>query len=175
MESSNNKKTLRRRNVFFSLIVILMAVLFIVFYMTAPLHISVSDMGTDEILYSTGIEDGARFSVEYIHSVERSPVKEIFEVRGTDIYTMESHTESFGAGMPYEGDVMEIEDGKFIISEINRPVHGGTLRIRPSSVFPHHIIIGEDDLLISEPPFKGRNLEVNVTRAFFKRGEFNGR
>ncbi|GAA3729790.1 hypothetical protein GCM10022378_17870 [Salinicoccus jeotgali] len=175
MVSSNDKKTLRRRNVFFTLIVISTVALLVILYITTPFHISISDMETGEVLYSTRIDDGERFSVEYIHSVERSPVKEIFEVRGTDIYTMESHTESFGAGMPYEGDVMELKDGKFIISEINRPVHGGALRIRPSSVFPHHIMIGEDDILISEPPFKGRNLEVNVTRAFFKRGEIDGR
>ncbi|MHC0551172.1 DUF1850 domain-containing protein [Salinicoccus sp. CNSTN-B1] len=175
MDTSNKKKTLRRRNVFFSLIGISVVALLVILYITAPFRISISDMETGEVLYSTRIDDGERFSVEYIHSVERSPVKEIFEVRGTDIYTMESHTESFGAGMPYEGEVMELEDGKFIISEINRPVHGGTLRIRPSSVFPHHIMIGDDDILISEPPFKGRNLEVNVTRTLFERGEINGR
>ncbi|WP_373446101.1 DUF1850 domain-containing protein [Salinicoccus bachuensis] len=141
----------------------------ILLYVTRPLYISISDMETDEELYGARIEDGERFSVTYIHSVERSPVKEVFEVRGTEIFTMESHTESFGAGMPYEGEVMELENGKFIISDINRPVHGGALRIRPSSVFPHHIMIGEDDVVISDPPYKGRNLEVEISRTFFKR------
>ena len=169
MEKSNSKKTLQTRNVFLSLMGVLIVAAAILLYATRPLYFSISDMETGEALYGDRVEDGERFSVTYIHSVERSPVKEVFEVRGTEIYTMESHTESFGAGMPYEGEVMELEDGKFVISDINRRVHGGTLRIRPSSVFPHHILIGDDDIVISDEPFKGRNLEVEVTRTFFKR------
>ncbi|MFC3419571.1 DUF1850 domain-containing protein [Salinicoccus hispanicus] len=126
-------------------------------------------METDAVLYSAAVEEGERFAVTYIHSVERSPVKEVFEVRGTDVYTMESHTESFGAGMPYEGDEVEMEDGKFIIRNINRRVHGGVLRIRPSSVFPHHIELGDDRITISEAPYKGRNLEIKVIRNYFGR------
>ncbi|WP_245608228.1 DUF1850 domain-containing protein [Salinicoccus luteus] len=126
-------------------------------------------METDEVLYSTAVEEGERFSVTYIHSVERSPVTEVFEVRDTAIYTMESHTESFGAGMPYEGEEVEMKDGKFVIKNINRRVHGGTLRVRPSAVFPHHIRIGEDDITISDAPYKGRNLEIEVIRTYFRR------
>ena len=81
---------------------------------------------------------------------------------------MESHTESFGAGMPYEGEETVLEDGKFIIKNINRKVHGGTLKIRPSSVFPHHILIGSHDLLISEPPYKGKNLEIKIIKSYFR-------
>ncbi|WP_237605578.1 DUF1850 domain-containing protein [Salinicoccus sp. ID82-1] len=162
------KKTLQRRNVFLALVgLIIIAV--ILLYILRPEYMVISDMETDEVLYSAAVEEGERFAVTYIHSVERSPVKEVFEVRGTDVYTMESHTESFGAGMPYEGDEVEMKDGVFIIRNINRRVHGGVLRIRPSSVFPHHIQVGDDRITLSEAPYKGRNLEVKVIRTYFGR------
>jgi len=163
------KKALRISNAFLSLAgVFLIAELAIVFYINQPLKIAVVDMATEETIFSEEVEYGERFKVNYIHSVERSPVSEIFEVRKDGIYTMESHTESFGAGMPYEGEETVLEDGKFIIKNINRKVHGGTLKIRPSSVFPHHILIGSHDLLISEPPYKGKNLEIKIIKSYFR-------
>ncbi|WP_411843355.1 DUF1850 domain-containing protein [Salinicoccus sp. HZC-1] len=170
MVGNISKKTLHRRNVFLSLtgifIIIIIAVLL---YICRPTQLIVMDMNTEEVLFSQKVEQGERFEVTYIHSVERSPVKEIFEVRGQDIYTMESHTESFGAGMPYTGEEIEMKNGKFIIKDINRKVHGGILRVRPSSVFPHHIKIGKEDLVISDPPYEGRNLEIKVGRTYFER------
>ena len=65
MDTSNKKKTLRRRNVFFSLIGISVVALLVILYITAPFRISISDMETGEVLYSTRIDDGERFSVEY--------------------------------------------------------------------------------------------------------------
>lgn len=169
MSRSNDKKALHIRNAFLYLICLFILVaLAILVLLNRPLKIVIEDMNTEEELFIQDVEDGERFEVNYIHSVERSPVIEIFEVRGRDIYTMESHTESFGAGMPYEGDDVELTDGKFIIKNINRKVHGGTLRIRPSSVFPHHIKIGNQDLIISEEPYKGRNLEVKVIKSYFR-------
>lgn len=170
MVGNTSKKTLHRRNVFLSLTgVFIIIVIAVLFYIYRPTQLIVVDMDMEETLFSQKVAQGERFEVTYIHSVERSPVKEVFEVRGGNIYTMESHTESFGAGMPYTGEEMEVKDGKFIIKDINRKVHGGTLRIRPSSVFPHHIKIGKEDLVISDPPYKGRNLEIKVARTYFKR------
>lgn len=170
MVSNISKKTLHRRNVFLPLTgVFIIIIIGILFYIYRPTQLIVADMNTEEVLFSKKVEQGERFEITYIHSVERSPVKEIFEVRGQDIYTMESHTESFGAGMPYTGEKIEMKDGKFVIKDINRKVHGGTLRVRPSSVFPHHIKIGEEDLVISDPPYEGRNLEIKVVRTYFER------
>lgn len=169
MSKDNYKKALHIRNAFLSLtcLFIFLEIVMII-QLNKPLNIIIEDMNTGEELFSQRIEERERFEVSYIHSVERSPVNEIFEVRGDEIYTMESHTESFGAGMPYEGEDVELADGKFIIRNINRKVHGGTLRIRPSSVFPHHIKIGDKDLIISDPPYKGRNLEVKLIKSYFR-------
>lgn len=169
MSKDNCKKALHIRNAFLSLTsLFILLEIAIIFLLNQPLKIIIEDMSTEEKLFVQNIEYGEHFAVNYIHSVERSPVSEVFEVRSDGIYTMESHTESFGAGMPYEGEDVEIDDGKFIIKNINRKVHGGTLRIRPSSVFPHHIVIGDKDILISEAPYKGKNLEVKLMKGYFR-------
>lgn len=169
MSENNYKKALHIRNAFLSLtglFIVLEAVL--ILQINKPAKLVIENMSTDEQLFIQEVEYGERFEVNYIHSVERSPVSEVFEVRSDGIYTMESHTESFGAGMPYEGDDVEIKNGTFIIKNINRKVHGGTLRIRPSSVFPHHIVIGDNDIVISDAPYKGNNLEVKLIKSYFR-------
>ncbi len=153
---------------FYPLQVIFVLEMVIIFQLNQPVKIIIEDMSTEEELFVQEVEYGERFEVNYIHSVERSPVSEVFEVRGDGIYTMESHTESFGAGMPYAGEDVELKDGTFTIKNINRKVHGGTLRIRPSSVFPHHIIIGDTDIVISNAPYKGKNLEVKLIKSYFR-------
>ncbi|AKG73068.1 DUF1850 domain-containing protein [Salinicoccus halodurans] len=169
VHESSNKKTLCFRNVFLSLIgVVLISCLVILLYVYRPSYLVVAEYETGETLYETRVDQGERFAITYIHSVERSPVKEVFEVRNEEIYTMESHTESFGAGMPYNGEDVEMKNGKFIIRNIDRKVHGGSLKVRPSSVFPHHIEIGGSTITISEAPYSGKNLEIKVVRTYFK-------
>ena len=169
MIKDNDKKALLIRNAFLSLTSLFIVLeLVIMFQLNQPIKIIIEDMSTEEELFVQEVEYGERFEVNYIHSVERSPVSEVFEVRGDGIYTMESHTESFGAGMPYAGEDVELKDGTFTIKNINRKVHGGTLRIRPSSVFPHHIIIGDTDIVISNAPYKGKNLEVKLIKSYFR-------
>lgn len=169
MIESNAQKTLQKRNVFLSLIGVFIIIIFaVLMYIFRPSYLTIEDMATGEVMFTERVEHGEQFAVTYIHSVERSPVKEIFEIRQSDIYTMESHTESFGAGMPYNGEDIEMKDGKFIIKNINRKVHGGALRVRPSSVFPHHVEIGERKITISEAPYEGKNLEIKVVRTYFK-------
>ncbi|MDR0376631.1 MAG: DUF1850 domain-containing protein [Spirochaetaceae bacterium] len=54
-----------------------------------------------EIPTGEAAEDAPRFSVEFIHSVNNSPVRETFVVgRGGGITVLEARFYSFGAGMP---------------------------------------------------------------------------
>ncbi|WP_017547724.1 DUF1850 domain-containing protein [Salinicoccus carnicancri] len=175
LQGTGSKKTLFSRNVFLALIGGTVIGIVVALYVCRPTYLILAELESGEILHRTRVEDGERFAVTYIHSVERSPVKEIFEVRGEAVYTMESHTESFGAGMPYEGDDVEIEDGKFIIRNIDRKVHGGSLKVRPSSVFPHHVRVGGEVITISEPPYAEKNLEIRIVRGYFKGGGNIGR
>lgn len=55
---------------------------------------------TKEYLKSWKIKDGEIFGIEYIHSVEQSPVLENFLVEDKDIILVDTYFHSYGAGLP---------------------------------------------------------------------------
>ncbi len=59
-----------------------------------------SNFKTGEYLKSWRIKDGEVFAIEYIHSVEQSPVLENFLVDKGDIILLDTYFHSFGAGLP---------------------------------------------------------------------------
>ena len=70
------------------------------------------------------VENGDRFSVEFIHSVNQSPVKDIYEIRNNnEIYVVETDYFGFGAGVQTElnpGETLEYgEDGSMRIKNID--------------------------------------------------------
>lgn len=68
------------------------------------------------------LSQGEQFSVTFIHSVNKSPVTETYELREDGIYVIKSVSSSLGAGMCYEiqpGWTQRIEDGHFIIENMD--------------------------------------------------------
>lgn len=74
------------------------------------------------------VEEGARFSISFIHSVNKTPVTDIYEIWDKDIYAVETRYYSFGAGMPTEieeGQTLTYsEDGAMVVSGMNKPMSG---------------------------------------------------
>lgn len=61
-----------------------------------------SELETGEVFLSLPVSDGDRFSVTFVHSVNQTPVTDVFEVRGSDIYVVECRFYGFGAGVQTE-------------------------------------------------------------------------
>ncbi len=154
-EIVRDKKTLLFSSVFLSIICIVL-----IFYILKPeQHLLLVDDQTGVVIHSIELDKGSTFSMTYTHSVERSDVTEVFEVRDGDIYVMESYTESYGAGLPYEGTVLE-EDGRFAIKDINQQIND--LVVRPSKLYPHYLTYGNEEILISDYPYQGKNIRIVV-------------
>jgi hypothetical protein len=69
------------------------------------------------------MEEGGEFAVEFVHSVNQSPVRETFRVEGGEIRPSAVRFYSFGAGMPAEleeGQVMSRDGDALVISGFNR-------------------------------------------------------
>ncbi len=62
---------------------------------------------TEEVIKVFEVEEGTEFSVEFIHSVNNSPVKDVFVIRQGKIYADRTIYSAFGAGVQ-----TEIEDGQ---------------------------------------------------------------
>ncbi len=166
---TNEKGALLLSNAFFQKFMLIFAVLLILLlswflWHRPPYLLVISDMNTGKTLWERGIEQGESFSHEYIHSVEKSPVKEVFQFSSTgEVLTMESWTKSFGAGLPYqrEGDV-EMKDGYYVIKNLNRPIHGGVLRMKPSDMYPHTFSFRDHTIYLSKEPFVTKIIEIDV-------------
>lgn len=150
-----DKKALLFSSVFLSII----SIALILHILKPDQHLLLVDDATDVVLHNIELDEGTQFSMTYTHSVERSAVTEIFEIRDNEIYVMESYTESYGAGLPYEGTVLE-KDGRFVIKDINQ--HIESLVVRPSKLYPHDLTYNEERIMISDYPFRGKNIRIVV-------------
>ncbi len=75
---------------------------------------------TDKIIESFDVVEGDEFSVEFIHSVNKSPVKDVFVIRDGKIFADRTVYSAFGAGVQTEieeGQTLEYdENGNMIVS-----------------------------------------------------------
>ncbi|MEG1726291.1 MAG: DUF1850 domain-containing protein [Acidaminococcaceae bacterium] len=99
------------------------------------------DNNQQRVSYTTHIGDV--WHIEFIHSVQKTPVQEYFVVRGADdLLLTTTKYKSLGVGLPFlpsEGKMYVNTDGCFVL-EINRPFQSVKLRTgleaTPSIYYP---------------------------------------
>ncbi len=105
----------------------------------------VSDMRTSEYVKAWRAKEGSEFTIKYTHSVELTPVWEVYEIREGKIILKETVFQSFGAGLPstspYEFDI--VDDG-FRLSDINLEMTDLIYRVGKVRA-NHQIIIGGNE------------------------------
>ncbi|NLE26072.1 MAG: DUF1850 domain-containing protein, partial [Clostridiaceae bacterium] len=108
-----------------AIVVMIAASVFIYFILSSPCLI-LKDGDTGKTLAVYGIKEGNEFSITFVHSVNKSPVTDVYEIRGGVIYVVRTIYYSFGAGVQTEieeGQTLEYgEDGSMIISGFDRPM-----------------------------------------------------
>lgn len=73
----------------------------------------VEDADTGQVYYSIPVENGTAFSIEYMHSVEKTRVLDAYVVSGDQLVMDYMEFESYGWGLPARADVRQ-ENGVFI-------------------------------------------------------------
>jgi hypothetical protein len=117
---------------------------------TYPLFLII-EKGNGKELISMPIEPGGGFTIRYIHSVDISPVYEVFyadEKKG--IIIKETYFKMFGAGMghwPGRGKIVE-QNGWIFIKDMNITIGEFYLRIGVPSV-DHTILIKGQEIHLS--------------------------
>lgn len=86
---------------------VIVAALLIVLPMLAGDTLILQDSDSGEVYASFPVKQGDRFSVTFIHSVNNSPLTDVYEIRGDGIYVVETKYFGFGAGVQ-----TEIEEGQ---------------------------------------------------------------
>ena len=85
-----------------------------------------SDPSTGHIYASYPVEDGDTFSVEFIHSVNKSPVRDYYQCRDGEIWNTRCVYYGFGAGVEeilLDGETLSYGDnGEMIVSGIDHRI-----------------------------------------------------
>ena len=122
------------------------------------------DADTKEIFASWRGDDGLHFSVEFIHSVNKSPVKDEFEIRNGEIYAYKTTYSSFGAGVQTElreGESLSYDqEGNMVITGFN--LKFDELNIIVGTVSDHIFSINGEEFSLTKLCGKNRAIVIDL-------------
>jgi hypothetical protein len=166
----SNREGIEQLNTFPSIKTIILCLLVIIFLLgSIPIQVLVaSDFKTDEYLKSWRISHGEEFSVIYTHSVQLTPVSEIYLINKDEIILKETYFHSYGAGLPSTTKYkFEITEDGFRIYDINEIMNN--LIYRTGAVRANHkLLLGgkEYKFLDFSKPREGVRLESRNISTF---------
>lgn len=135
-----------------------------IFIIKPSYRLVLSDAGTGERYGAFPLEQGEVFSVEFIHSVNKSPVRDYYEFRdGGRIYVIQTDYFGFGAGVQTElnpGETLERgPDGAMRIKNIDKYLPNLTYVV--GTVSDHVLYINGEEISLRE--LCGRSSKVSFT------------
>ncbi|MBB6451290.1 hypothetical protein HNR44_003297 [Geomicrobium halophilum] len=144
-----------------SLIFLATLLLLALFWEQAP-KLQVVATDSNDVLFEEEIEPGDTFFHEYIHSVMKTPIREVFEINDNfEVVPKETWTQAFGAGIPYEGsDSIRKEDDFYVIPDDGRVVE--ELRLIPSNLYTHTFQFKNETVYLSEIEEDNRRVVIHV-------------
>ncbi|WP_117593887.1 DUF1850 domain-containing protein [Haloprofundus halophilus] len=101
----------------------------------------VEDADTGERLLTAPVENDTTVTLAYNHSVEGSPVRDVYAVRGDELVMTRMEFASYGWGFPAQANVTR-ENGTFV----HRPddVRLTELYVSPGDVAGHRLRVGDE-------------------------------
>lgn len=123
-------------------------------------YLVVSNDETGAVYARYPLRDGEEFSIEFIHSVNKSPVCDYYTVKDGKIYVTRTHYYAFGAGVQTyveEGQTLSYtEDGGMTVSGFDREIP--ELRYIVGTVSDHVLTVGEKSVSLRR--LCGKNTHV---------------
>jgi len=119
---------------------------------------------TGEVYAQYPVSDGDWFSIGFIHSVNKSPLTDYYEVQGDKIYVEKTVYYGFGAGVQTQiedGQTLEYgEDGSMIVSGFHKEIPDLVYIVGTVS---DHILVVNDGEEISLRELCGRHSKVRFS------------
>ncbi|MBI3998183.1 MAG: DUF1850 domain-containing protein [Armatimonadetes bacterium] len=111
----------------------------------AGTELRVTEPRSGRVLWRARGTPGDLIELRYLHSVERTPIVEVFRADADGMWLVMMRFTSQGAGLPTEGYTRE--GGEFVL-RTNRRV--GALQVRVSEIAGHQLIAGRErvDLVV---------------------------
>lgn len=138
---------MRRRLLAAAVVLVASSVGFAAFASAQPDRVLVvEDAETGDRLLTVPVEDGSTVTLAYTHSVEKTPVEDVYTVDGTRLDNTEMRFKSYGWGLPARENVT-LEDGWFTFDP-NRSY--GEFYVKPGHVADHRLTVdGETHDLVA--------------------------
>lgn len=141
-----------------------MATLFLlIYYAFSSPYLILRDGETDNVLAAFPVNERDEFSITFIHSVNNSPVTDVYRIQSGEIYVVRTIYYSFGAGVQTlieENQTLEYgDDGSMIISGFDRPMDH--LSYIVGTVSDHKLEINGESISLRE--LCGRNASVSFS------------
>ncbi|MTI79940.1 MAG: DUF1850 domain-containing protein [Firmicutes bacterium] len=116
-----------------------------------PAILIVQEHDTGKVLYRRGMEINESFTLDYIHSITKQPVQEVYYPKDRNTLAIkEMYYDSFGSNLPVgseqlanESTKFSVEDGYYKITYQNRTFDRVPLRV--GQVVADHTLIFNDD------------------------------
>jgi len=125
----------------------------------------ISDAETGRVYGRWAVDEDSRFAIEFVHSVNRSPVRDTFSIRGGEFLPVSTRFSGFGAGMQSDlepGQTLSRDGDALVISGFSRSfrelryivgtvsdhlffIHGKTVSLREICGKNAHILIQVSD------------------------------
>ena len=148
-----------------AIILIIAATLFMGLFI--PQHyLTVKDRDTGELYARYPMGEGDRFSIEFKHSVNLSPVIDIYEIQDGNIYVEETVYYHFGAGVQTqlnEGETLTYgEDGAMIVGNIHQ--NRNDVQYIVGTLYDHILTVDEQQINLRQ--LCGKNTKIRFNYEF---------
>lgn len=107
---------------------------------TADATLIVADADSGDRLLEVAVDDGDEVVLSYTHSVEKTPVQDVYVVDGTELRMTQTVFSSYGAGLPSNQPVKQTDD-QFVVRTNDSY---DELPVVPGSVAGHELIVDDD-------------------------------
>jgi len=97
--------------------------------------------------FFVALNDGG-FLMEFVHSVERTPVREVFHISRGRIILSETYYKSMGAGLPTSGEGFAQQEDWFCIKGMNRDL-GPKISVGTWPFTKHVLVAGGNRYMLS--------------------------
>jgi hypothetical protein len=127
------------------------------------------------LLFAWPIRAGDFFEVTFTHSVNQSPITDVFEWTGDDLVVTKSRFKAFGAGVPVPSDGIGTEMirvGEFY-ELIGIDKHMPNFTIMTQTVPDHRVTMGAHEAVLLDLVGSGKQVVIEVRQVSFLGALFN--
>ena len=111
-----------------------------------------SNADSGQVYATYPVENGDTFAVEFIHSVNKSPVRDVYEIRAGEIWNTQCIYYGFGAGVEEElgeGEALaDFWDGEMFISNIEEKIDNMVIVV--GTISDHTLYLGDETISLRD-------------------------